>query len=516
MRSWLSLGVLMSLAMSILGQSPGTVEVKLFGAEGQDEAKAVWADSHGVIMAGETTSDIVMAEGQAVWAPGGPLGRKGFVTVFDTALNWSWSFAFVGSPGAPLDAPSALLVRDVVRSPSDSATAWVLYDAPVGGQWESTLMGVNQDNGVIARHTWSSGGVTTSAALVPVDGSNFMWVGHESPSSVPDGPAGIRLGMWDGQTESDPTSVWLDGGEDHVPVAADWWSDTLSIAALGPNPEAPSAILRVSVVNGNPEIVGVAPIADPNITIHDVTAGPEGVAWSGTLLNEDGTLDAVYGRLSSGPEPDTPSVWGQAWIQVTASAEDRPGRAIQWSGDVVQCAARTTTEGAGSTGILLQTRFGPTGAWFGAHTFGGEGEEEITDMALDDQGRLLLVGASNSWTALGAGNGSLDAALFRLSTQQLNNGFETVAAQAVLPSAAFVGLDPIGLADSRMNALTVQCGSTMQFAQDAEWALFDSRGRNLARQKGGAWTWEGSDGWRILLESDGRNGWTRTRVWVAQ
>ena len=109
-------------------QDAGMVDVRLFGAEGQDEATAVWADQYGILMAGETTSDIVMAEGQATWAPGGPEGRKGFVAVFDTALDYSWSFAFAGATGAPIGAPSSVVVRDVVRSPVDSATAWILYD----------------------------------------------------------------------------------------------------------------------------------------------------------------------------------------------------------------------------------------------------------------------------------------------------------------------------------------------------------------------------------------------------
>ena len=145
MRRSLLLPLMLWPVLTGSAQEPGTVDVRLFGAEGQDEATAVWADGHGILLAGETTSEIVMAEGQAVWAPGGPTGLKGFVTAFDTALNWSWSFAFVGSPDAPLEAPSTLAVRDVVRSPSDSATAWGLYDAPVAGQ--DTVLGMDAHQG---------------------------------------------------------------------------------------------------------------------------------------------------------------------------------------------------------------------------------------------------------------------------------------------------------------------------------------------------------------------------------
>ena len=77
MRRSLLLPLMLWPVLTGSAQEPGTVDVRLFGAEGQDEATAVWADGHGILMAGETTSDIVMAEGQAVWAPGGPMGLKG-------------------------------------------------------------------------------------------------------------------------------------------------------------------------------------------------------------------------------------------------------------------------------------------------------------------------------------------------------------------------------------------------------------------------------------------------------
>ena len=110
-------------------QEPGTVDVRLFGAEGQDEATAVWADGHGILLAGETTSDILMAEGQAVWAPGGPTGLKGFVTAFDTASTGRGPSP-LSVRRTPLGHPR-LAVRDVVRSPSILRRS---QDAPVEGQ----------------------------------------------------------------------------------------------------------------------------------------------------------------------------------------------------------------------------------------------------------------------------------------------------------------------------------------------------------------------------------------------
>ena len=270
----------------------------------------------------------------------------------------------------------------------------------------------------------------------------------------------------------------------------------------------------MAVVSGNPTLVGMASIADPDLTITNVSAGPEGIAWSGTLVSDDGTLDAVFGRLAAAPDPLNPDVWEQEWIQVTVSAEDRPARSLLWSGDVVQCAARTTTEGAGGTGILVQTRYGPTGAWFGAHTFGGEGEEEIGDMALDHEGRLIIAGSSTSWTGLGTGNGSYDAALFRIPMQQISNGFETIAEQAVLPEAAFVGLEAIPPSERHPASRIVQVGTALPFDADLQWSVVDASGRRLAKGRGGQWTCTARQGWYILTTADGLGNALRQRIWV--
>ena len=512
--------VLFLTALTLWGtapaQEPGTADVRLFGAEGHDEATAVWADQAGIFVAGETTSDIVMADGQAMWAPGGPPGRKGFVTAFDTALQWSWSFSFAGDLEAPVDAPSAVAVRDVVRSPGDLDVAWVLYDAPVQGQWESVLLGVHPEEGVVARHTWSTSGAVTSIDLVQTGSAGFIWVGRELSSAAPDGPGGIRLGFWDGQTDSTPSFVWLAGAESMTPIAADWHDGILCIAALTPQVDTPSTVLLVEVVNGNPVIVGTAPIPDAQLTLVDIAASAEGVAWSATRVDADGTVDAVFGKVAEAPDPEAVDTWGHDWIQVTAADEDQPARSLQWAGDVVQCAMRTTVAGEGGSGIRVQRRFGPNGAWFGEHTFGGPEAEELGDMTLDHEGRPILVGSSSSWTDLGAGNGSQDAALFRLSSQQLQNGFETSAELAVLPEAAFVGLAPTDAEQERTHALLIlPLGAVLPFEQGQTWAVYTADGRFEHQGVGGGWTCRGAEGWRTVVTVSPSGEAVRRRVWVA-
>lgn len=496
-------------------QEPGTVDVRLFGAEGHDEATALWVDGQGILLAGETTSDIVMADGQAAWAPGGPLGKKGFITAFDTALNWMWSFSFPGDVGAPLGQPSSVVVRDVVRTTQDTAIAWVLYDAPVDGQWQSNLLGVDAEEGVVAHHAWSTPGAVTSTRLLRLAGGGFHWVGLENAASVPSGATGLRLGYWNGEVDSAPTFAWVEGTEGMVPASASWWADTTYVAVERPDPNAPAAVIAITIEDGNPTLVGQAAIADPALTLVEVTAGPQGIAWSGTLLSPDGTLDAVYGRLDGSADPLDPTAWGQSWIQETVSGSDRPARSLLWMGDVVQCAARTTEAGAGGSGILVQTRFGETGAWFGQFTFGGEGEEDLRAMARDQQGRMFLAGSSNSWTDLGSGNGSMDAALFRVSTPQLQNGFATTAELAVLPEAAFVGIDLHDAAGIPSPALMLRTGDRLSFDAPSDWAILDAAGRVRASGRGGHWVCTGPEGWHIVVESDGRGHTLRRRLWVA-
>lgn len=515
MRRSVLLPLLLLSALTGVAQAPGTVDVRLFGAEGHDEATALWVDGQGVLLAGETTSDIVMAEGQALWAPGGPIGKKGFVTAFDTALNWMWSFSFPGDVGAPLGQPSSVVVRDVVRTTQDTAVAWVLYDAPVDGQWQSNLLGVDAEQGVVAHHTWSTSGAVTSTGLLPLAGGAFHWVGWENAASVPSGATGLRLGYWSGEASDAPTFAWVEGTEGMVPAASAWWDDTTYVAVERPDPDAPAAVIAITIEDGNPTLVGQAAIADPALTLVDVAAGPQGIAWSGTLLSPDGTLDAVFGRLEGAADPLDPTAWGQSWIQETVSGADRPARALLWMGDVVQCAARTTEAGAGGSGILVQTRFGETGAWFGQFAFGGEGEEDLRAMARDQQGRLFLAGSSNSWTDLGSGNGSMDAALFRVSTPQLQNGFETTAELAVLPDAAFVGFGDPAMAEWAPSVVAMHRGDPVEFAVEQHWAVLDAAGRVQATGTGGQWTCAGPEGWRIVVESAGKGHTVRRRLWVA-
>ena len=160
-------------------------------------------------------------------------------------------------------------------------------------------------------------------------------------------------------------------------IAADWWNDTLYVAVHRPEmPDAPSAVLLVTTEDGVPAVAGTAAIADPAITLTDITAGPLGVAWSGTLASPDGTEDAVFGKLAAAPDLADPTSWSHAWIMETVSTLDNPGRAILWTGVILQCAARTQTAGAGGAGALVQRRSGETGAWFGAHVFGGLDDED--------------------------------------------------------------------------------------------------------------------------------------------
>ncbi len=466
------------------GQGPGLLEVRVFGGAGEESCRAVWADDAGVLVAGETTSPVFL---QTVHGGElGPVGRKGFVMALDTGLAHQWSFAFPGDPAASVDAPSSMVLRDVVRDPADSAVAWALYDAPRDGVWEGHMMGVHATEGKVAEFDLTAPGAAFTAALTPAGGNTFLVVGHTASTSAPSVPTGIQVGLWSGSVDAPPGWALLADTEGMEALDADWHADTLYIAVHRTNvPSAPHAILAVTVDNGNPVVSDVAAIEDPDIELHRLTASGEGVAWAGTLSSADGTLDAVFGRLAAVPEPLETVEWGQEWVVETVSAADRPARDVLWTGDVVQCAARTTTKGEGGAGALVQTRFGPTGAWFGAYTFGGVADEDVWDLALDPQGRLLVAGSSNSWTELTAGNGSQDATLFRSSRTNFTLGFDSVQVAVAVPTeSVFVGVEARWPLQQDATGWWVRAGASWPERLGTSWTLHAPDGRQVAAGQG--------------------------------
>lgn len=305
-------------------------------------------------------------------------------------------------------------------------------------------------------------------------------------------------------------------------VAAGWRNGILYIAAHRPAfPNAPAAVLLVQIAGGNPQLTATAAIADPDLVLTDLTAGPQGVAWSGTLTSEDGTLDATFGKLSNTPPDTIPEEWLHDWIVVTASAADRPGRAILWTNDIVQCAARTTTEGAGGAGAMVQRRFGQTGAWFGAHTFGGEADEDVHALGYDSQGRFYVAGSGNSYTDLTTGNGSADAVLFRSTTTALVPGLPYADAQPLIEveqTFVDVGHSPtpdFGSSDRNGTPIRViPSGSPLPVEPGVAWELCDMEGKTVTRGTGPVSTADHS-GW-LRLSKEGEQGRTDLWLWVRE
>ena len=93
----------------------------------------------------------------------------------------------------------------------------------------------------------------------------------EVPSAV---PASVMAGLWTGQAGLAPGWAALPGTEGMSAVDAAWWSDTLYVAVQRDVPDSPAAVLLVVADNGNPLVVGVAPIADPNVDLDGHHGGP--------------------------------------------------------------------------------------------------------------------------------------------------------------------------------------------------------------------------------------------------
>ena len=489
------------VALVTLVGAQGAVDVRLYGAEGTDEATAIWTDGLGTLMAGETTSQITMAQGQAVWAPGGPVGKKGFVVALDEALELEWGFAFAGDPSAPLGVPSVIRVEEVVRTASGQAA--VLYHAMVEGQWRAFLRRI--DDVALPPMALSIEGAVQQTNLTPAGEGTFLVSGSSVPTFVPTASlTGVFVGLWEGG-DSAPVLEVLPNTEGMVTRDATWHQDTLYVAVDHALEEEEGAILIVTVTDGQAAVVGKAPV-EANLTLSSVDAGPLGVAWAGTLVSSDGTLDAVFGKLGE-PTVANPSQWDMAWEAVTESGVDRMSRQVVWRNDVVRCTAQATNSGAGGTGILVQERSGETGAWFGAFTFGGEGGEDVAALAIDANGRMLMAGSSNSWSE------ATDAALYRLPLGNLSGSFDYDVSNLAQAGSAFVGLEPVALDCLSALPMSWTAGQVWESPELRRWSICDVNGRRLDQNGSGRLEIPPHFGWAVLvLEAD--CGTRRSRIFI--
>jgi hypothetical protein len=482
-RGWAT-AVLASLSFAMWSQD--TVDVRLYGAEGQDLATAIWSDGQGVLLAGETTSDIAMAQGQALWAPGGPVGKKGFVAALDASLEFQWGFAFAGDPESPLGVPSAIRVEDVVRMPTGEAA--VLHNAVVDGHWGAFVR-------VLGEEPWSPfalniEGTVQQSSLTPAGQGTFLVSGSSVPAFAPaETPSGVFVGLWEGGTDALDVH-FLSNTEGMLAKDAAWHQDTLYLAV--DEPVEGASILVVTLINGTPVVVAKAPASDASLTFSSLDAGPLGLAWAGTVVSADGSLDAAFGKLG-GPSGLDSSVWEMAWEAITLSEADRTARQIAWRNDVVRCTAQATNSGEGGTGILVQERSGETGAWFGAYTFGGEGGEDVAALALDASGRLLMAGSSNSWTD------ATNAALFRLPLGNLNGDFDYDVASLVQPDEAFVDVSHEEWPCLLPMPSDLQSGYAWESPSLRQWAFFDLQGRFLNGQESSRVTVPARTGYVVMV-----------------
>jgi len=95
------------------------------------------------------------------------------------------------------------------------------------------------------------------------------------------------------------------------------------------------------------------------------------------------------------------------------SAGNQIARSIAWSGDAAMNVANTDIYGAGGKGVYMERRVN-NGVWTGGVVFGGENDEDPRRIIEDSEGRLLVVGTSNSYSDF-----TVDAYLFRLPSNFL-------------------------------------------------------------------------------------------------
>lgn len=110
-------------------------------------------------------------------------------------------------------------------------------------------------------------------------------------------------------------------------------------------------------------------------------------------------------------------IWSQ-WSN-TQSAGNQFPRSLMWANDALVVCAETDVFGAGGLGCFIERRIGANGIWTGGVVFGGAEDESPHSIITDDEGRVVMVGITDSY-----GNGNPDVYLVRLPNNLIVADYE--------------------------------------------------------------------------------------------
>ena len=147
-------------------------------------------------------------------------------------------------------------------------------------------------------------------------------------------------------------------------------------------------------------------------TAHHIDANEmNNIGW---IITAYQTLDFEDEMVMSRFENDG-TLLGEYAVESTGN---QLARSIAWSGDAAMNIANSDVFGAGGKGVYMERRVN-NGVWTAGVVFGGENDEDPRRIIEDSEGRLLVVGTSNSYSDF-----TIDAYLYRLPSNFLVGDYE--------------------------------------------------------------------------------------------
>ncbi len=131
-------------------------------------------------------------------------------------------------------------------------------------------------------------------------------------------------------------------------------------------------------------------------------------------VTQSGTIDLFVVHYNPEDGSENWSFWAN-----TPDAGNQYARAIVWGNDEVLSASQTDLYGDGGYGALVVRNYFDGGFYIGGSIFGGSQDDEPNSMIKDSQGRIVILGKTNSY-----GSGSDDFYLVRTPDEDITNDYE--------------------------------------------------------------------------------------------
>jgi uncharacterized delta-60 repeat protein len=340
------------------------------------------------------------------------------------------------------------------------------------GSEEGRAIAVQADGKIIVAGTSTSPEVTGSGKNIVVarlnsDGTPDATFGADNNGdNTPDGFVAVSLG--NGDDVADAIAIQADGKILVAGTAAGGADSNIAVVRLNANGSldaagfgvgqqdgSPDGVVTLSLGAGSDAAVGIAVQSDDRIVVVGNSTSVGGNGSSNIVvarLNPDGTLDGFFGKANDGT-PD-----GVVNVSLGAGDDVASAVAIQANGKILVAGSTVSASGKNAAVARLNAD-GSVDASFGAGSSDGtpdgsvalslgNGDDELGAIAVDADGRIVVVGTTTSTgnssnvfvarlnadgkldTSFGQGNDGTPDGVVNLSFGDGNDYGRTVALQA--------------------------------------------------------------------------------------